>query len=64
MTKYYVCLAAITLLALVASAEAQVREQSRTWRTFEVPGVWNENPISGERLHSGRPACNGAWAAA
>src|SRR6476660_5254232 len=35
MIKYYVCLAAITLVALVPSAEAR---QSRTdWRRFQVP---------------------------
>ena len=38
MTKYYVCLAAMTFLVLVPSAEARVREQSPAdWRTFEVP---------------------------
>ena len=38
MTKYYACLAAMTLLALVPNAEARIREQSPVdWRTFEVP---------------------------
>ena len=38
MTKYYACLAAMTLLALVPNAEARFREQSPVdWRTFEVP---------------------------
>jgi hypothetical protein len=38
MTKYYACLAAMTLLALVPNAEARVGEQSPAeWRTFEVP---------------------------
>jgi hypothetical protein len=38
MTKYYACLAGITLLALVSNAQAQFREQRPVdWRTFEVP---------------------------
>jgi hypothetical protein len=38
MTKYYACLAAITLLVLVPNAEARVQEQiPADWRTFEVP---------------------------
>jgi len=38
MTKYYACLAAITLLILVPNAEARVQEQILAdWRTFEVP---------------------------
>ena len=38
MTKYYACLACITLLAFVSNAEARFREQSPAdWRTFKVP---------------------------
>jgi hypothetical protein len=38
MTKYYACLAAITLLVLLPNAEARAREQSPAdWRTFEIP---------------------------
>jgi hypothetical protein len=37
MTKYYACLAAITLLALACDAQAREREQrAADWRTFEV----------------------------
>jgi len=37
MTKYYACLAGITLLALVSNAQAQFQEQRPAdWRTFEV----------------------------
>jgi hypothetical protein len=38
MTKYYACLAGITLLALVSSGQS--REQGPIeWRTFEVPDL-------------------------
>jgi hypothetical protein len=38
MTKYYACLAAMTLLALIPNAQARVEEQGPAdWRTFEVP---------------------------
>ena len=38
MTKYYACLAGMTLLALISSGQAQEQEPIE-WRTFEVPDL-------------------------